>query len=259
MNDQPLLEDRIKAAYHLALLDEPYSERVEWFYHRDAQGCADAAAAFYHVGRPKILFLLGDADGLEECLSGAELPEIAYAAYFPEHAAAVHKTYRVPHPLEMQRMALGRDAFRAGAAGHTSTTDAVAVLRNAHLPLLEELFSSEPGFRPDPYQYARGRYLGILDGSRLLAAAGTHFVSEENSFAMIGNVITRPEHRRLGLAARVVVGLLSRLFDRVETVCLNVGSDNTAAVKMYESLGFSTHCVYYEGVGALREVAASVA
>lgn len=258
MNDQPLFEDRIKAAYHLALLDEPYSERVEWFYHRDAQGCADAAAAFYDVGRPKILFVLGDADGLEECLSGVELPEITYAAYFPEHAAAVHETYCVPHPREMQRMVLGRDAFRAGAARHTSRTDAV-VLRNAHLAMLEELFSSEPGFRSDPYQYACGRYLGILDGGQLLAAAGTHFVSEENSFAMMGNVITRPGHRRLGLATRVAAGLLSRLFDRVETVCLNVGSNNTAAVRMYESLGFSTHCVYYEGVGSLRQVAASVA
>jgi ribosomal protein S18 acetylase RimI-like enzyme len=258
MNIEPLFEDTIKAAYHLALLDEPYSQRVEWLYHHNAEGRADSAAALYDLGRPMILFLLGEADGLEECLAGAELPEYAYVAYFPEHAGVVHEAYSVPRPLQMQRMVLGRDAFRAAAARQApNACDEAVVLGDEHLPLLEKLFSSEPGFRHDPYQYACGGYVGILGDGRLLAAAGTHFVSEENSFAMIGNVLTRPGHRRLGLATRVVACLLSRLFDRVETVCLNVGRGNAAAVKMYEPMGFATHCVYSEGAAVLRKVAAS--
>jgi len=254
-----LLTDKIGAAYHLALLDEPYSEHVYWHLHQDTDGQADATAALYSLSRPTIIFLLGEADAVGECLARADLPVLAYIAYFPQHAAALNKSYRVPKPVEMQRMVLTSDKFELSRHDFARQRPAIGgepiVLRPPHVELLEELYASEPGFAPDPHQYATGGYLGIFAEDKLLAAAGTHFVSEEHSFAMIGNVVTRPGCRRLGLATRAVISQLARLFDRVETVCLNVAASNSAAVKMYESLGFTSHCTYYEGVGVLRKVA----
>lgn len=258
MNGGLLLEDKVRAAYHLALLDEPYSKHAAWWRHNNAAGEITAAAALYGLSRPTIIFLLGDADGVQDCLERAELPELAYAAYFPEHAGVVGEAFVIPRPVQMQRMVLGRDTFRrlgAAAAAPENAGAEIVVLGRSHLPLLEEFYRLQQGYRPDPHQYQKGRYLGIIEGGQLLAAAGTHFVSESCSFAMIGNVVTRPDHRRRGLAKKAVTELLARLFGQVETVCLNVRTTGSAAVKLYESLGFTTHCTYYEGAGVLRTAA----
>lgn len=256
IDHEPLLDDKVEAAYHLALLDEPYRKRVSWQLHRGADGQADAAAAFYNLNRPTIVFLLGRPDALRKCLTRGEPPRLAYAAYFPEHTEVLNELYRIPRPVKMQRMALNRSDFALSPRDFKEDQPKIGaepvVLRGAHLELLTELYSLEPGFRPDQHQYATGGYMGIFGDGKLLTAAGTHFISGERSFAMIGNVITRPSHRRLGLARRVVVSQLARLFNRVDAVCLNVSTINEAAVKMYESLGFSAHCTYYEGAGLLR-------
>jgi len=257
----PLFEDKTEAAYHLALLGKPYSQHVSWYFHRDAYGQADGAVALYDMNRPTIIFLLGKDEAVSECLAYADLPDLAYAAYFPGHASIVSEFYRVLRPVEMLRMVLKRDEFESSsrklARRRMPSDGRIVLLGPKHLEMLRELYSSEPGFLPDPYQYAAGGYLGIFGEGRLLAATGTHFVSEEHSFAMIGNVLTRPGYRRAGLATRIVLDQLGRLFERVETVCLNVDTGNSSAVKMYESLGFTAHCSYYEGIGVLRKVAAN--
>lgn len=52
---------------------------------------------------------------------------------------------------------------------------------------------------------------------------------------------TRPQFRRLGLARALILEGFQRLKDHgVETVMLGTGSDNTAAIRIYESLGYRT-------------------
>jgi len=247
-----LEKDPIRAAYHLALLSRPYSEHVHWFAHRSPGGADDAAAALYTLNRPPIIFLLGGARGVRRCLDEADLPQFAYAAYFPEHEQPLARHYRTPAPTEMLRMVLERNAFDSIAPALDNYRRRAIVLRPRHAELLEELYTCAPGFRYDPYQFSCGRYIGIITDGRLAAAAGTHFLSEDYSFAMVGNVVTRPDLRRRGFGRAVVLGLLHRLFSLVDTVCLNVSTTNEAAVNLYKSMGFSAHCVYREGASVRR-------
>jgi len=250
--DALFARDAVRAAYHLALLEPPYSRHVEWRGHRAPGGQLDAAAAFYHLSRPTIIFLLGEAGGVGGCLASADLPEHAYVAFFPEHQPVLDEFYLMPSKVEMVRMVLGRDEFVRHA---TDGLPEPVVLNDEHVDALDALYSFDTGFRPDAYQYSLGRYLGIFADGRMVAAAGTHFAAEDRSFAMIGNVLTHPDYRRRGLARLVVQRLLARLFGSVGTVCLNVRGDNAPGVKLYESLGFSARCTYREGCSVLRRMA----
>ena len=246
--------DEIRAAYHLALLEWPYSGHVAWQRHRGPNGEIDAAVAFYSLSQPPIAFVIGDAAGVGECLAEAELPECAYQAFFPEHGGVLSGFYHIPRPVAMTRMVLGRDDFGNAAA---SDGGREIVLGARHADALEELYSHEAGLRADRYQFEQGRYVGTFADGKLVAAAGTHFVSRSGSFAMIGNVFTHPGYRRQGLARQVVTGLLRRTFERADRVCLNVRYANRAAVNLYESMGFSAHCTYCEGLALLAPALAS--
>ena len=253
ISERLFLGDTIAAAYHLALLERPYSDHVLWKVHRGPAGQLDAAAAFYSLRRPTVIFLLGDRHGIDACLASARLPEVAYIAYFQQHSNAVCGHYEQVQPALMHRMALARASFFAAGALMPASCEQPAVLGPDDLPALEALYRLEAGFHPDMHQFNSGRYVGIRRGRIIVAAAGTHFISESPSFAMIGNVATHPDHRGRGYGRAVVLGLLQRLFETTQCVCLNVRQDNEAAVKLYQTLGFSTHGMYCESVCSARE------
>jgi predicted GNAT family acetyltransferase len=79
-----------------------------------------------------------------------------------------------------------------------------------------------------------------------VAAAGVHLADPRCGVAAIGNVATHPEHRRQGLARRVLATLCHRLLGDVDVVGLNVRRDNHAARALYEALGFITLTGYEE-------------
>jgi ribosomal protein S18 acetylase RimI-like enzyme len=85
-----------------------------------------------------------------------------------------------------------------------------------------------------------GHYAGIEAGGDgvLVAVAGVHVLSEARGVAAIGNVLTHPAHRRQGLARALTATLARRLLAKVPVVGLNVGTANTGARALYESLGF---------------------
>ena len=248
-----LLRDKVRAAYHLALTERPYSERTLWLHSHAADGGLAAAAAFYGLKRPAVLFLIGDPDALDRCLAAGPHPPFGYAAFFSEHRRALLRHAELARPDEMIRMVATRRSYIApeGTPDHEAFT-----LTREHLPALEALYRQDGSFRLDYWQFDRGGYVGIVRDGLLAAAAGTHFVSARNSFAIIGNIITHRDYRRRGLGRAVTAALLRRLLGAVEMVCLNVRADNTGAVKLYESLGFAAHCGYFEGMCLPRRPAA---
>ena len=89
-------------------------------------------------------------------------------------------------------------------------------------------------------------YVGIWEEGRLVASAGTHVVSRTHGVAAIGALITRPSHRGRGLAARALSALCSRLVGDFGTIGLNVETGNTAALRLYNRLGFRRVFQYEE-------------
>ena len=97
-----------------------------------------------------------------------------------------------------------------------------------------------------PMMLSHGVFMGVERSGSLIAAAGTHVISEGHSVAAVGSVLTHPDHRGRGLGSKVVASLCQRLQSRFEVIGLNVAASNSAAIRVYEKIGFRTAFDYEE-------------
>lgn len=123
----------------------------------------------------------------------------------------------------------------------------VVTLGRDDLDEVEQLFRADPhhGTFFHPGLLDTGCYVGVRDDG-LVALAGVHLVDEDLGLAALGNVTTRPDSRRRGLARATVATLCHRLRDAVDLIGLNVRRDNVAARALYERLGFAVVAAYEE-------------
>ncbi len=84
--------------------------------------------------------------------------------------------------------------------------------------------------------FETGPYVWVRENDEVVAAAGVHF--ETPYVGQIANVLVRESHRKRGLGAAVTAAVARRLRERDKVVSLFVASDNAAAVRLYERLGF---------------------
>jgi ribosomal protein S18 acetylase RimI-like enzyme len=97
--------------------------------------------------------------------------------------------------------------------------------------------------QPGPFESRTvefGSYLGIRDGGRLVAMAGERL--RISGYTEISAVCTDERHRGRGLATRLVVVLMDQIRGRGEQAFLHVATTNGTAIRLYESLGFTTRC-----------------
>ncbi|MFE7855374.1 GNAT family N-acetyltransferase [Streptomyces sp. NPDC057403] len=89
-----------------------------------------------------------------------------------------------------------------------------------------------------PRTHELGTYLGIRAGGRLVAMAGERL--RPPGWTEISAVCTAPEARGRGHAARLVSALVSGVLSRNERPFLHVAETNTAAIALYDRLGFES-------------------
>lgn len=84
-----------------------------------------------------------------------------------------------------------------------------------------------------------GPAFGVWDDSnQTLVGVGTTRLSLPG-WAEIGNIATHPDHRRRGYGRQVVAALVQAHLDAGRRVFLMVYQTNTAAIQLYESMGFA--------------------
>jgi ribosomal protein S18 acetylase RimI-like enzyme len=101
--------------------------------------------------------------------------------------------------------------------------------------MLELVAQTEPGPFLDR-TIELGDYLGIRRDGALVAMAGERF--HLDGWTEISAVCTKPDHRGRGLASRLVGALIAGIQLRSQRPFLHVLSTNTAAIRIYEELGF---------------------
>lgn len=90
-------------------------------------------------------------------------------------------------------------------------------------------------FRPRTIEM--GSYLGIYDGSRLVAMAGERmgFPGHQE----ISAICTHPDYLGRGYAQRLLATLNNRILERGETPFLHVSHENVRAKSLYERMGYA--------------------
>jgi ribosomal protein S18 acetylase RimI-like enzyme len=154
-------------------------------------------------------------------------------------AIIVRDVITVPTAWTEQFRALGTQmVYERAAPPPMLDAPVVETLTAAAIPEMTALVKrTEPGpFLPRTIEL--GTYLGIRDGSALVAMSGTRM--RFPGYTEISAVCTDDSHRGHGLAKILVGCLVEEILGRGETPCLHAVSTNTPAIRLYESLGFTT-------------------
>jgi len=121
------------------------------------------------------------------------------------------------------------------------SAEGIKSLGAAGLPAMMELATlTEPGpFGPRTPEL--GTYLGIYKSGQLVAMAGERVRC--GGFAEVSAVCTHPDHQGRGYASALVSAVMTGMTSRGETPFLHVRSENVAAIRVYERLGFTSRRV----------------
>lgn len=142
----------------------------------------------------------------------------------------------VPPGLRVVKQAPGLQMVATRDLQGEAAGDDLSILGNADAPdMLALARLTEPG----PFlarTYAMGGFLGVRRGGRLLAMAGERF--RPPGHVEISGVCTHPDARGQGLARRPSAAVAARIQARGEEPFLHAWHSNTAAISLYESLGF---------------------
>lgn len=118
----------------------------------------------------------------------------------------------------------------------------VELLTPADCDRLRALYTlAHPDNAFDEWLVETGRFYGVRMGDTIISVAGVHAYSPTYSAAVLGNVATHPAHRKRGLGTAVCAKLCQALQrEGITHIGLTVRADNTAAIRIYERLGFET-------------------
>ena len=231
--------DRNWSLYALADLDDGMFEHCDWWAHRDG------LALVFRALEIRPIFVLGDSDATRELL--AAIPESSgYLNLKPEQLAAAHGIYEFRNRHHMLRMFLENPNPRSGS------TESLTI---ENCKEIQELYATGDGGGTGfaPFQLHTGFFRGIRRGGELVAVAGVHVVSFQESVAGVGNIFTRHDFRGQGLAQIATSAVVSALNTAgIRTVGLNVEGTNAPAIRAYECIGFRMRFDYYEGTADRR-------
>lgn len=232
--------------YEVGDLDPFFWPYTQWYGLRGEDGGLRALTLLYTAPSTTVLLAFGrDDDGaIEELIERlrSRLPASFYAHVSPGVADKLRPTWKLDHHGTFLKMVL---ADRGKLA--PIIADDVMRLTDADHDALSALYERA---YPDNWFDARmlktGHYYGIRDGERLVCVAGVHVYSPRYRVAALGNVTTDPERRGRGMARRATAKLCRELLSSVDTIGLNVGKSNAAAIACYRCLGFETVATYDE-------------
>jgi ribosomal protein S18 acetylase RimI-like enzyme len=237
--------------YELGDLDDSLWPHASFFALEESGEIRAVALVYNGLSVPVLLALTGQ-DGIEDACRlvrelAPQLPERFHCHLSPGVGEALSPRYHLTSHGEHLKMVLSRPELASGAddggAARLSPADA------------DELFAfyehCYPAHSFEPGLLDAGVYHGIRGPHGLIAAAGTHFYSEQYGVAALGNIAVHPAFRRAGYGRRVMAALCRHLLQGADLIGLNVKADNEAALACYRSLGFDAVAPYDQSFAEL--------
>ncbi len=241
--------DRGWAVYALGDLAPSLFARSAWARSADAP---PTLVLLYRGFDPPVVFALGDPARVNGLLDELGHDGDVFVHVRPEVLEVLHTRYRTDGVIPAWRMTLDPAAYRS------ASTDGTVRLTVADVDALQRLYADGASHGESPHFFypamvEEGVFFGLYEGAELVAAAGTHLVVPQEGVAAVGNVYTRRDCRGRGLSGRVTSAVVNELLRlRLPTIVLNVARSNAPAVRVYERLGFTRYCGYFEGLALRR-------
>lgn len=239
-----LNKNRYLQIYSIGDLDDFFWDYTVWYGLRDSSRLIAVILLYNGLSIPTLVLLSDEIDPLRELLSVITglLPRRLYAHLSPGLEDLIHANFNGQshgkhYKMGLMNPSLAKAADCAGAA-LLSPKDGEELLRFYK--------RAYPGSWFDARMLETGLIYGIRENGQLLSVAGVHVYSEKYSVAALGNIATLPEQRGRGLGKIVTARLCQKLLESVETIGLNVKSDNEPAIRLYKNLGFEVTNPYYE-------------
>jgi len=148
----------------------------------------------------------------------------------------------LPDEVQLIDKAAGVQMVAARSITAPKPPDAIR-LSDADSPEMVELAElTRPGpFRPRTH--CLGNFWGIRREGRLVAMAGERM--KIPGMTEVSGVATHPDWRGHGFARALSAFVASEICRRGDTPFLHAFADNTAAIRLYESLGFAIRCLVH--------------
>ena len=224
--------------YELGDLDDFYWPHTTWYAMRKGK-------------QVRALVMLYTAEELPVLLALCEGEEIALQKELIRSIAHLLPTRFYAHvtPGIEEALSQGHVLTPTGAnvrmllkdAGHLREADTASVFRLSISDvgeLMDFYDLSYPGHHFNPRMVKTNMYWGVKMQGSIVSVAGVHVCSQRYGVAALGNIATHPDFRKRGLGTAVTAKLCSSLLDIVESIGLNVKTDNAAALHCYRKLGF---------------------
>lgn len=160
------------------------------------------------------------------------IPDAGYFAFL----SLVELT--IPEPWKTVKMVRVRQMVCETPTRQVKNDVPILALGEEHIPQMLTLTQlTNPGpFAERTIDF--GHYKGIFDGDRLVAMAGQRMNPEP--YAEISAVCTHPDYLGRGYAAKLLMFHVNRIKAEGGIPYLNVLTENSRAIGVYESLGFVT-------------------
>lgn len=249
--------DAGETAYALGDLESPLWELSEFWgaYNGEA---LESFLLFYRGFEVPTLTMGGHLDGVSAIMQQITLEPEVFCLIPSIFNSLMLRHYDGQHLFDLYRMTVTPEQFippsHALAAGERMTR-----LVDGDSDRLNALYAqaADPGEAIMAFsasQVGLGVFFGVETASgELIAAAGTHAVSEHENIAVVGNVFTQPSQRGRGLAHLTTAAVTQALFDLpINRVGLNVKQTNRTAIRVYDQLGYKIHCEFIEGPAELK-------
>ncbi|NWJ44909.1 MAG: GNAT family N-acetyltransferase [Chloroflexi bacterium] len=240
-----LRKDQALRVYELGDLDDFFWEDTEWYGLKE-DGVLQQVLLLYCGSDLPVL--IGQANGnaahLSELLEATRprLPSRFYSHLSPEVIPALQEDYQVEYHGAHYKMAL-QDCSRLEKYDKTHPVQ----LSWQNVEEIEQLYiESYPQNWFDPRMLDTGFYYGIRNNNKLVSIGGVHVYSPQYKVAAVGNVATHPSYRGRGYSLGLCAHICRELLKTVDTIGLNVRSDNPGALAAYRKLGFEIAGEYAE-------------
>lgn len=211
----------------MTLLDRPIWNSLVTAHAAFAQGGARAKRYVPDIN----LFAAAEDEGAEALEALVQVVEPGRQIYLLQVAPIV-----IPEGLVEIKRAGGVQMVAHRTLRETEPPKGVVALGDHDAPEMLELATLTA---PGPFlarTHRMGEFFGIRIDGRLAAMAGERF--RFPGFTEVSGVCTHPDFRGQGLARKLSAAVAARIQERGEVPFLHAWATNTAAIALYESLGF---------------------